>query len=258
MRKDFWKKNKVYTTFINFFERVFIMDVLNCIKTRRSIRKYLDKPIPWDNVVNIIEAGKDAPTSGNLQNFKFIVCVDAAKRQALARAALDQTWMQDAPVHIVICSIPEKSAMFYGIRGERLYAVQNCAAAAENMLLAAHSLGLGACWVGAFEEELVRDICGIDVNGRPQIIITLGYPDENPPRPAKFKLVDVTFIEKWWGHVKDAGFTMAKPSVGNARRVEAAKKLMNDITGNIKKHAEKIPYMIKKNNPPPENPNQSN
>ncbi|MCF7862255.1 nitroreductase family protein [Candidatus Woesearchaeota archaeon] len=222
------------------------MDVLNCIKTRRSIRKYLDKPVPWDDVVTIVEAGKEAPTAGNLQNFKFIICVDAGKRQSLARASLDQTWMQDAPVHIVICSIPEKASMFYGIRGERLYSIQNCAAAAENMLLVAHSLGLGGCWVGAFEEELVRDICGIDVNGRPQIILTIGYPDETPPRPAKFKLVDVTFLEKWWGRVKDTGFTMAKPSVGNARRLNATKEFLGNMANNIKKHAEKIPDMVKK------------
>jgi len=68
------------------------MEVLECITTRRSIRKYLQKPVPWDHVSNILEAGRCAPSSGNLQNWKFIVVLDEGKRKALAEAALRQFW----------------------------------------------------------------------------------------------------------------------------------------------------------------------
>ena len=220
------------------------MDTLNCIKTRRSIRKYQDSPIEWDKIVHILEAGKEAPTAGNLQHFKFIVISDAGKRHAIAKASLEQYWMATAPIHIVICALPEKTGIFFGIRGEKLYSIQNCAAAAQNMLLAAHELGLGGCWIGAFEEELVRDICGIDENGRPQIILTFGYPDEKPPRPAKLKLVDVIFIEKWWGRVSDTGFTIKKQSAGNMRRILASKDFFEKIGQKATDHGKKLSQQV--------------
>ena len=132
------------------------MEVFDCIRTRRSIRRYKDKPVEWDKVVTILEAGRLAPSAGNLQNSKFIVVRDEEIRKKVAETALNQKWMEKAPIHIIVCSEPIKSKRFYGIRGERLYTIQDCAAAIENMLLTAHSLDLRACWVGAYEEDALR------------------------------------------------------------------------------------------------------
>lgn len=173
------------------------MDVTDCIKKRRSIRKFKPGSIPWDSVCKIVEAGLHAPSAGNMQNWKFIVVSEKERRNAIAEAAAQQYWMAQAPIHIVITADVRKAREFYGIRGERLYAVQNCAAAVENMLLAAHSLGIGSCWVGAFDEEKLRSILEIRDPARPQVIVVLGYADEEPPEPLKYRLMDVMYVEKW-------------------------------------------------------------
>src|SRR3989344_2376362 len=111
------------------------MDIFEAIRTRRSIRKYLDRPVEWDKVVSILEAAKFAPNAGKLSNFKFIAVREEEQRKKIADACLQQQWMAKASVHIAIISEPEKSKRFYGIRGERFYTFQDCAAAAENMLL---------------------------------------------------------------------------------------------------------------------------
>ncbi len=173
------------------------MEVLECIKTRRSTRKFLDVPVEWDKIGTIVDAGRSAPTSGNLQNWKFIVVLDEEKRKEISEACLKQFWMERAPVHIVICSEPEKAKRFYGIRGERLYSIQNCAASAENMILTAHSLGLGSCWVGAFDEDMLKRALGIPDYARPQAIIPIGYPAEKVPTPMQYQLENLVFMEAW-------------------------------------------------------------
>src|SRR3989338_1518244 len=104
------------------------MNVFECIRTRRSIRKYNDKDVPWDNIVEIMQAGKYAPFAGNIFNCKFIVVKNEDKRRAIAEASVQQYWMADAPVHIVVVGEPEKAERYYGIRGARLYTIQGCAA----------------------------------------------------------------------------------------------------------------------------------
>jgi len=173
------------------------MEVLECIKTRRSTRKFLDVPVEWDKVGTIVDAGRSAPTSGNLQNWKFIVVLDQDKRKEIAEACLKQFWMERAPVHIIVCAEPEKAKRFYGIRGERLYSIQNCAASVENMLLTAHSLGLGSCWVGAFDEDMLKRSLGIPDYARPQAIIPIGYPAEKVPTPMQYQLENLVFMEAW-------------------------------------------------------------
>ena len=105
------------------------MDVFEAIRTRRSIRKYKDQQVPWDNVVTILHAGRYAPSAGNLQNWKFITVKSDAKRIAIAKACLQQEWMETSPVFIVIVAEPAQAERYYGTRGARLYTIQGCAAA---------------------------------------------------------------------------------------------------------------------------------
>src|SRR3989344_6071109 len=211
------------------------MDVFQAIHTRRSIRKYLNKPVDWDRVVNILEAGKFAPNAGNLSNFKFIAIRDEEQRKKIANACLQQHWMAQAPVHIAVVSEPEKSKRFYGVRGERFYTIQDCAAAIENMLLAAHSLGLGSCWVGAFQEDKVRDILSLPEQIMVHTIITLGYPAEKPVMPAKYRIEHMVFLEKW-GQKKNIPFSsMGWWSVRAEKAVKAAGKKLAKLSEKLKK-----------------------
>ena len=201
------------------------MDVLECIRTRCSVRKYKNMPVEWEKVGIILNAALGAPSSGNVQNWKFIVVLDAEKRKKIAEACLEQYWMETAPVHVIVCSEPEKAKRFYGVRGERLYSVQNCAAASQNIILAAHSLGIGSCWVGAFDEDALKKILGIPDYIRPQNIITLGYAEQREPKAGRYRIYDMVFLESWENRIKDLNWVIKDYSVTiNKKAAEKAKK----------------------------------
>ncbi len=220
------------------------MDVWDCIRTRRSIRKYKDKQVPWDNIVTIMHAGRFAPSAGNLQSFKFISVQDDSKRKAIAEACMQQYWMETAPIYIVMVGEPEKMERFYGIRGRRLYLIQSIAAAIQNMLLEAHSLGLGSCWIGAFDEDKIRMLLNLPEQVDVHAIITIGYPDENPDMPPKYKIEHMMFFEKWWGRLQSPPRThIGWWSVYNQRILDEGKKLANKAK---KKVSEKVKEKVKK------------
>lgn len=156
------------------------MELDECIKNRRSIRLYKEKDVSWENISILLEAANFAPSSGNLQNWTFIVIKDPKNIEKAANCAFNQSFITDAPVLIIICSRNEKIKRLYGERGEELYAIQNCAMAAQNLMLKAHDLKLGTCYVGAFEEEKLKEAFSLPDNVRPQAIITVGYPNESP------------------------------------------------------------------------------
>lgn len=213
-------------------------DILEIIKSRRSVTKYLSKPVSWEKISRILDAARHAPSCGNLQNWKFIVVLEPANRQAVADAALQQLWMAQAPVHIIICAEPEKAERYYGIRGERLYTTQNCAAAAQNILLEAHSLGLGSCWIGAFDEDALKRKFGMEEFARPQGIITIGYAAEIPPRPPKYPLNAVTYFESWRRVIRDPARYMRDYSLVWQRElqkgIEKGKEIIKKVTEKVK------------------------
>jgi nitroreductase len=226
------------------------MDVFECISSRRSIRKFLEVPVEWEKIGTIIDAGMLAPSSGNLQNWRFIVVKDEKKRMQLAEAALQQHWMNNAPVVIVVCSEMKKIRQFYGVRGERLYAVQNCAAAVQNMLLAANALDLGACWVGAFDENAVCRALSIpdDADMRPQAIIPIGYPDEKPAPQLRYRIENITYLEKWSrqniGKIRDVDAVLWNYRVAE-RGIKLGKELVKGIERSTRQHRKRLLDRIK-------------
>lgn len=211
------------------------MDALECIKTRRSVRRFKDQPIPFELIGNILEAGRLAPSAGNIQEWNFILVTDYKTREDIGLAACMQTWMNDAPVHIVVCSNPGKSERFYGDKGEKFYCIQNSSAAIENMLLAAHAQGLGACWVGACDEDKVRRAVNIPDNIRVMGIIPIGYSDEEPRMPDKYPLTDVVFIDSWGNRIKDIAAYMGYYGEHIKRAAEKGKEIFRKIASGEKK-----------------------
>ena len=212
------------------------MNVTECIITRRSIRKYLPKHVDLELIGKIVEAGRAAPSAGNIQPWFFLIVDDKDKIKAIAQSSFGQDWMASVPYHIVVVGKPLDSKRHYGIRGERLYAVQDCAAATQNMLLQAHALGLGACWVGAFDEEKVKGILSISEHFRPQAIITLGWPAEQPLPPMKLKLDHVVFWNKWWGRIKDINVFMGHNMAANIQRMsQGIKKGLDSLQEKVQK-----------------------
>jgi nitroreductase len=156
------------------------MDVMKAIKGRRSIRAFKSDDVSPEIVENLIEAARWAPSAGNIQPWEFIVVRRPELKKALAEAALDQTFIEEAPVVIVVCANENRSSQGYGVRGKNLYCIQDTAAAIQNIHLVAYSLGLGTCWIGAFREEEAREILKIPQGIRPVAIIPVGYPAETP------------------------------------------------------------------------------
>jgi nitroreductase len=173
------------------------MDVFEAIKGRRSIRAYKAVDVPEETVEKLIDAARWAPSAGNIQPWEFIVVRNPEIKRRLAEAALGQSFIEEAPVVIVVCADEERSARGYGVRGRTLYCIQDTAAAIQNIHLAAYALGLGTCWVGAFREDEARRILGIPEGIRPVAIIPVGFPAESPAPRSRRPLKQIIHYEKF-------------------------------------------------------------
>ena len=154
--------------------------MFEAISRRRSIRAFKSQDVPKDIVKKLLEAGRWAPSAGNIQPWEFIVVRKPGVKRRLVEAALEQTFIEEASLVIVVCANEDRSAEGYGVRGRSLYCIQDTSAAVQNILLAAYSLGLGTCWIGAFNEDEAREVLRIPAGIRPVVIIPVGYPAESP------------------------------------------------------------------------------
>ena len=154
------------------------MDILEAVKGRRSIRTFKNRDVPEETIEKLVEAGTWSPSAGNIQPWEFVIVKNPVVKEKLAEAALNQKHVEEAPVVIVVCADEKRSSMGYGSRGRNLYCLQDTAAATQNILLAAYSLGLGACWVGAFNEDEVKEILKAPEGLKPVAMVPLGYPNE--------------------------------------------------------------------------------
>jgi len=171
------------------------LDVFEAIRNRRSVRAFTNEGVSEEEVKRLIEAARWAPSAGNIQPWEFIIVRDAKIKRRLVMAALDQTFIEEAPVVIVVCADERQSSMGYGSRGLTLYCLQDTAATIQNILLTAHALGLATCWIGAFYEEEARKALRIPLGMRPVAIIPVGHPAEKPTAPPKRSIREITHYE---------------------------------------------------------------
>ena len=153
-----------------------IMDVSQAIKSRRSIRLYQEKEIEKEKLDKVLEAARLAPSANNRQEWKFIVVKDKDTRERVADAASGQTFIGQAPIVIVACATESQSIMTCG---QPRYTV-DVSIAMSFMILQAQEVGLGTCWIGAFNESSVKEILGIPDDIRVVAITPLGYPIQEP------------------------------------------------------------------------------
>jgi len=170
------------------------MDVWAAIEQRRSIRSFTSADVSESVVERILEAGIRAPSAGNRQPWHFYVVRNRSVRLALQQAAYGQSFVGEAPVVIVVCVHPERSALRYGERGRELYCLQDTAAAVENMLLAVTALGLGACWVGAFSEDAAARALSLPGGLRPVALVPVGEPAQSPGGAPRRPVAEVTSV----------------------------------------------------------------
>lgn len=159
------------------------MDALQAILTRRSIRKYRKDPVPQDLVRGVIEAAMFAPSAGNEQPWHFIVIDDRRLLDEIPSFHPHSLMLREANVAVLICGDLD-------LERHAGYWTQDCAAATQNLLLAAHAKGLGGVWLGVYPREErvrgLRDLLQIPEKVVPFSLIPLGYPAEEKPRPHRF------------------------------------------------------------------------
>ncbi len=162
------------------------MDFFKTVEDRRSMRKYADTPVEEEKLHKILEAANKAPSAGNLQGYEIYIVRKLEQRRALVKAAWDQEFLAEAPIVLIFCSNPGRSAVKYGERGATLYCIQDATIACAYSQLAAKAQGLDTVWVGAFEELSVSEILHLPPELRPITMLPIGYAGKEPrPRPRR-------------------------------------------------------------------------
>jgi nitroreductase len=173
-----------------------VVDIKDSIVNRHSIHSFSDKKISPDVIIEILTLANLAPSAGNLQARDFIIVDDTAIKQKLSAAALHQDFITEAPILIVVCANINRISA-YGHRGFELYCIQGSAAAIEHILLLAVEYGLGACWVGAFNEPAVATILKVPSHIRPTALLPIGYSKEKPTRTSRIDTKKLIHYNVW-------------------------------------------------------------
>lgn len=167
------------------------MEFFKIVGERRSMRKYADVPVEEEKLLKILETANKAPSAGNLQGYEIYIVRKLDQRQALVKAAWDQEFLAEAPVVLIFCANPARSAVKYAERGSTLYSIQDATIACTYSQLAAKALGLDSVWVGAFDETAVSEIIHIPSELRPIIMLPIGYAGKVPSVRPRRELKDL-------------------------------------------------------------------
>lgn len=156
------------------------MDFETVVKRRRMCREFLDRDVPQEKIDRILDLASRYPSAGHTEPQEFIVVHNRRMKEDLAHAALDQMFVAQAPLVIVVVSDVRRSARRYGERGVRFFSIIDGAFVAMLILLAVVEEGLGACFVGSFYDEEVQEVLSLPQEVRPIGIIPIGYCAEGP------------------------------------------------------------------------------
>jgi len=163
--------------------------VIDAIRGRRSVRRYRPGPVPRELLELIVDCGRLAPCSNNLQSWEFVVVTDPARLTELAAIATYGKFIKDAGACIVICSNPSNRSLYL-----------DGAAAAENMLLAIHALGLASCWVQGFDKDYnpaIAELLGIPATHKLVALLPVAHPEGPTSSPKKRPLDEVLHWERY-------------------------------------------------------------
>ena len=199
------------------------MDVFDAIQARRSIRKYTDKPVPPEIIDRLLEAARVAPSTSNTQSWKFKVVTDPLTRERIKDVAYGQKFVAQAPAIIACCLDfnafkekgkqtlklvlsgalrPSMEMILRAARGGKdkefspervvINGTINVAIATEHIVLAATSLGLGTCWIRAFDAPAVEKMLDIPEGVTVVSLLTIGYQDQSPAERPRRSLDEIT------------------------------------------------------------------
>ncbi len=179
------------------------MDLMQAVKERRSVRKLKAEPVSNDLLDTVLEAGRWAPSWANTQCWKFVVVRDALMRGKVAETISPGNRgtdaIKNAPVIIAICGELERAGYKRGtaVTDKGDWYMFDTALAAQNMMLAAHSLGLGTVAIGLFDASKAAKILRLPANVRVVLLLPLGYPVEEPTAPGRKELPEIVSYDTY-------------------------------------------------------------
>ncbi|MDR1822091.1 MAG: nitroreductase family protein [Oscillospiraceae bacterium] len=168
------------------------MTVKEAIGGRRSIRTYKPEAVSEELLLQVLEAGRLSPSAANEQNWRFILARDADVKEKLFHASHDQPSVNEAPAAIVVCATSSREMSC----GEQTGVVDG-SCAIISMLLQAHELGLGTCWLGHFDADAVRAALGIPAEVEVVGFFPIGYPAEAPEARPRKDFAEVVSFDKY-------------------------------------------------------------
>lgn len=171
------------------------MDIYEAIKSRRSVRSYKTDPVSEDKLVKILDAARLAPSGKNGQPWRFLVVRDQALRKELIPACRKQAFIADAPIVIVACA--KESECYQNHGGYMKSFSVDIGIAFDHLMLTAAAEGLGTCWIGAFEEEKVKQVLNIPADLRVVALTPLGFPAEQPVARSRKNMSDIVFYDRF-------------------------------------------------------------
>lgn len=169
------------------------MDFSQLIETRYSVRAYKPKRVEDDKLQQVLEAARLAPTAANRQPFQLIVIHTEGRKEELNRI-YDRDWFVQPPLVIGICGVP---GLAWSRRDEMNYHVVDATIVMDHLILAAADLGLGTCWIGAFDPDAAREVLGLPDTVEPIAFTPLGYPADEPKPKKRKPLSDLVRYESW-------------------------------------------------------------
>ena len=169
------------------------MDFYEVIKSRYSVRSYLNKPVEQEKLDRILEAARLAPSGSNRQPWKFVVVRGAEMRKKLVPACSNQEFVGQSPVVIAGVGLMPDRIMSCGVPGDPV----DTAIALEHVALAATAEGLGTCWIGSFHQDQIRTLLGIPANAKVIEVMTLGYPADHPQPKTRKPMKELVCYDEW-------------------------------------------------------------
>lgn len=169
------------------------MTFSDLISRRYSVRAYKSDPVEEEKLRAVLEAGRLAPTAANRQPFVILV-IHTAGREADLQRVYGEPWFTQAPIVLGVCALPGRA----WVRSDgKNYCDVDAAIVMDHMILAATELGLGTCWIGAFNPDAAREVFGLPDDVELIALTPLGYPADQPRPKARKPLTDLVRYEGW-------------------------------------------------------------
>lgn len=170
------------------------MDFFEAMTSRYSVRGYTDQPVPDDVLTQVLEAGRRAPTAANRQPFRVIVAHTRGREEELARV-YGRSWFTQAPLVLVVVAVDAEA--WHRAADGTSYAAIDAAIVMDHLILAATALGLGTCWIAAFDPAATREVFGLPDGVEPIAMTPLGYASKPPAKTDRRPLSMLVKDERW-------------------------------------------------------------